>query len=287
MLSAVKDTTFSSNFYLNYNGNLTVYKHPIVMGILNATPDSFYAKSRQLNVGKALEEVAKMIQEGAEIIDIGGYSSRPGAADISIKEEIGRVVPLISEIKAQFPHQIISIDTFRTEVAEKAIDVGANVINDISGGYNNPSIYQLASNARAPYIMMHMVGTPQSMQTNINYENLLRDILYFFSKQIDVAKSIGLNDIIIDPGIGFSKTIDQNFEVIKKLKEFSILRQPILAGVSRKSLIYKTLKIKPEFALNGTTVLNTACLLNGARILRVHDVTAAREAIELTSYIVQ
>jgi len=281
MFSAVKDTTFSSNFHLNYRGNLTVYKHPIVMGIINATPDSFYTNSRQVNINEAINVAKKMIDEGAEILDIGGYSSRPGAQHISPSDEIDRVVLLIAELKSQFPDQTISIDTFRTEVAEKAIDAGADLINDISGGYKNTSIYDLAADKNIPYVMMHMVGTPQNMQTKTQYNNLVRDITYFFSEQIDIAKSIGLNDIIIDPGIGFSKTIDQNFEIIKKLRDFLILDRPILAGVSRKSLIYKTLNNGPDDALNGTSVLNTVCLLNGANILRVHDVKAAKEAIQL------
>ncbi|MFK8038485.1 MAG: dihydropteroate synthase [Crocinitomicaceae bacterium] len=251
------------------------------MGIINATPDSFYAKSRQQKVSSAIEIASKMINDGVEILDIGGYSSRPNAENISIDEEMSRVLPIIEGIKLNFPNQLISIDTFRTRVANAAIQSGADIINDITGGYNNQSIYQLAAREKTPYIMMHMKGTPQSMQKETTYGSLIGDIISFFSNQIKLAKSSGLKDIILDPGIGFSKTIDQNFKIIKELKSLQILNHPILIGISRKSLIYKTLNIKPEESLNATTSLNSVCLLNGAKIIRVHDVKEASETIAI------
>ena len=261
----MKDTIFSPNLSLNFKGILRVYKHPIVMAIINTTPDSFYDKSRHNNVQSCLEIAKKMIDDGAEILDIGGYSSRPGAIDISIDEEINRVVPVITALKQKFPDQIISIDTFRTEVAEAAIDAGATMINDITGGFNNTSIYELAAKAKTPYIMMHMRGTPQDMQSHLDYNLLTSEILQFFSTQINIARASGLIDIIIDPGIGFSKSLDQNYELIKNLKDFLMLNQPILIGVSRKSLLYKLLNITPDKALNATTSLNTIAILNGAK----------------------
>lgn len=281
----MKDTTFSSNFSLNCKGKLTVYKHPIVMGTINATPDSFYSKSRQLKIEDALISATEMIDAGAEIIDIGGYSSRPGAEDISVSKEIERVTPIIREIRHKFPNQIISIDTFRTDVAEAAINAGATVINDISGGQNNISIYQLAASEKTPYIMMHMRGTPKNMQSQTDYKLLTSDLINYFSNQIEMARKEGLIDIILDVGIGFSKTTNQNYTLLKHLKDFSIFGLPILLGISRKSLIYKTLNVKPDDALNGTTVLNTIGLMNGANILRVHDVREAKEAIKLYSKI--
>lgn len=279
----MKDTNYSANLSLNIKGNLRVYKHPIVMGIINATPDSFYNKSRHQKVSKAIETASKMIYDGAEILDIGGYSSRPGSKNISFTEEIDRVTPIIKAIKSKFPNQLISIDTFRTDVANAAINSGADIINDISGGYENPSIYKLAASEKTPYIMMHMKGTPQNMTQKTNYDTLIGDIISFFSKQIQNAKREGLNDIIIDPGIGFSKTINQNFSIINRLKDLLMIEHPILMGVSRKSLIYKTLEITSESSLNATTVLNSICLLNGAKIIRAHDVKEAKEAITLTT----
>ena len=279
----MKDTTFSANFNLNCKGKLTVYKHPIVMGIINATPDSFYSDSRKNILSEVINIANKMIVDGAEIIDIGGYSSRPGADQVSTKEEIRRVIPVIKTIRDEFPDQLISIDTFRTDVAEAAISAGANMINDITGGLKNDSIYKLAAAEKTPYIMMHMQGNTANMHTQTEYNSMISDMIYFFSKQITLAQEAGLNDIILDIGIGFSKTIDQNYTLIKHLADFSILDRPLLIGVSRKSLIYKTLNITPEEALNGSTVLHTISLMNGANILRVHDVKEAVEAVRLFS----
>ena len=277
----MKDTTFSANFSLNFKGNLRVYKQPVVMGIINTTPDSFYANSRQTTIDNAIVTGRNMIKEGAEILDIGGYSSRPGAEHISINTEIQRVIPVIKAIKSEFPTQLLSIDTFRTDVAHAAIEAGADMINDISGGVNNESIYQLAADYKTPYVLMHMKGTPQNMQSNTQYSVLTSDIIHYFSKQLNVAKNYGLADIIIDVGIGFSKTLSQNFSIIKNLCDFNIFDKPQLLGISRKSLIYKTLNSTPDQALNGTSVLHTIGLVNGAKILRVHDVQAASETIML------
>jgi dihydropteroate synthase len=277
----VKDTTFSANFSVNFKGNLRVYKQPVVMGIINTTPDSFYANSRQTTIDNAIVTGRNMIKEGAEILDIGGYSSRPGAEDISINTEIQRVIPVIKAIKSEFPTQLLSIDTFRTDVAHAAIEAGADMINDISGGANNESIYQLAADYKTPYVLMHMKGTPQNMQSNTQYSVLTSDIIHYFSKQLNVAKNYGLADIIIDVGIGFSKTLSQNFSILKNLCDFNIFDKPQLLGISRKSLIYKTLNSTPDQALNGTNVLHTIGLVNGAKILRVHDVQAATETIKL------
>ncbi len=279
----MKDTTFSSNFSLNFKGILRVYKHPIVMGIINATPDSFYDKSRHQSLKSSINTARQMIIEGAEILDIGGYSSRPGAEHISESEETTRVIPIIESIKSEFPNQIVSIDTFRTSVAAEAINAGADMINDISGGFDNPEIYELSAKNKTPYVMMHMKGNPQNMQFKAQYNNLFSELIHYFSTQIDVARKFGLKDIIIDPGIGFSKTVDQNYQLIKDLHNFSILNCPLLIGISRKSLINKLLDITPKEALNATTSLNTVSLMNGANILRVHDVKEAVEAVKIFS----
>lgn len=279
----MKDTTFSSNFSLNCKGKLTVYKQPIVMGIINTTPDSFHSNSRSKNVKMGIAKARKMVNEGADILDIGGYSSRPGADHISTAVEIERVVPMIKEIRAEFPNQKISIDTFRTEVAEAAILSGADFINDIKGGFNNPSIFEIANQYKTPYILMHMQGSPQDMQLYTNYQSLIKEITYYFSSQLEIANKYGLTDIILDVGIGFSKSIEQNFTLLKRLSDFKIFEKPLLLGVSRKSLIQKTIGTSALESLNGTTVLNSVGLLNGANILRVHDVKEAKESIKLIS----
>ena len=277
----MKDTLFSSNLTFNSKGILYDYTKPIVMGILNATPDSFYGKSRVSSVEIAVKRGMTMLAEGATILDIGGYSSRPGATDVSEIEEIRRVLPIIEAIKEASPSTLISIDTFRANVADAAIKAGAGLVNDISGGQLDPPIMRVSADNQCPYILMHMRGTPQTMISENNYTHLMADLLFYFSKQISAAKNAGLKDIILDPGFGFSKNSAQNFELLRKLERLHILELPLLVGISRKSMIYKSLHIDPSESLNGTTVLNTITLEKGAKILRVHDVKAAIEAVEL------
>ena len=277
----MKDTLFSSNLTFNSKGILYDYTKPIVMGILNATPDSFYGKSRVSSVEIAVKRGMTILAEGATILDIGGYSSRPGATDVSEIEEIRRVLPIIEAIKEASPSTLISIDTFRANVADAAIKAGAGLVNDISGGQLDPPIMRVSADNQCPYILMHMRGTPQTMISENNYTHLMADLLFYFSKQISAAKNAGLKDIILDPGFGFSKNSAQNFELLRKLERLHILELPLLVVISRKSMIYKSLHIDPSESLNGTTVLNTITLEKGAKILRVHDVKAAIEAVEL------
>lgn len=274
----MKDTIFNSNISLNCQGKLIEFDEPIIMGIINTTPDSFFEDSRVQSTDLILQQVSTFIKEGVDIVDIGGYSSRPGAEDVSEQEEINRILPAIIAIRKTHPNLIISIDTFRPKVAEKALSEGANVINDISGGQYNSHIFEVASDFNAPYIMMHMKGTPQTKATQTQYNHLIKDLIYFFSKQIQLAQKHGVKDIIIDPGLGFSKTLNQNYEIIKHLDLFKVLEKPILIGASRKSMLYKLLDITPKESLNATTAINTLALLNGANILRVHDV---KEAVEV------
>lgn len=280
----MQNKVFSSKT-LNIRGRLIQLDTPKVMGILNVTPDSFY-DGGNFNTEKAiLGQVEKMLSEGADFIDVGGYSSRPGAIDIKLEEEISRVVPVVKAINNSFPNCHISVDTFRAEVAKRAIDVGAVMVNDISGGSLDDGMFEIIAKNHVPYILMHMRGTPQSMSSQVEYDNILKDIIHYFQLKIDQLRKKGIIDVILDPGIGFAKTIDQNFEVLKHLDHFQILELPTLVGVSRKSLIWKTLKTTPENALNGTTVLNTVALLKGASILRVHDVKEAVEAVKLINFV--
>lgn len=232
-----------------------------------------------------LEQVDKMISEGATFIDVGGYSSRPGAEDISVDEEINRAIPAIDAIIDHFPNAFISIDTFRAEVARQALESGAVMVNDISGGTLDANMPSVVAQYKVPYIMMHMKGTPQTMRQESAYVDLLKEVTDYFHQKIDVFQKAGVKDIIVDPGIGFSKTIDQNFQLLRNLDYFHILGKPVLIGLSRKSLIWRTLKTDAENALNGTTVLNTIALLKGASILRIHDVKQAAEAIKLTNFV--
>ena len=267
---------------INISGRLHDLTIPRVMGILNLTPDSFYSDSRIPSAAEAVGRAQKMVEEGAWCLDIGGYSSRPGAADIAEAEEISRVVEPIRAIREHFPDLPISIDTFRSKVAEQAIAAGANLVNDISGGHLDPGILEVVAQHKVPYIAMHMRGTPQNMKQQVEYQDLVGEMIYYFSEIRAKAYSKGISDLIIDPGFGFAKSQDHNFQIMGQLKAFEILDCPMLIGVSRKSMIFKTLNIRPEEALNGTTVLNTVALLAGANILRVHDVKAACEAIQLT-----
>lgn len=260
---------------------------PKVMGILNITPDSFYAGSRTPTTEEAVDRAAKMVKEGAWCLDIGGYSSRPGADDISVDQEIARVIDPIKAIREAFPDLPISIDTFRSKVAELAVAAGASLINDISGGQLDPKMLDLVAELRVPYIAMHMRGTPQNMKDKVQYDDLISEMIKYFSELREKAYTRGIADLILDPGFGFAKDRTQNFEILSSLEDFQILDCPLLIGVSRKSMIFKTLDIPAQDALNGTTVLNTVALLKGANILRVHDVKEAQEAIELTQKMVK
>lgn len=251
------------------------------MAILNITPDSFYNKSRVSNVAEALTQAEKFIEAGAKFIDVGAYSSRPGAADVSETEEIERLVPIVEAINKVFPETLISADTFRAKVAEEAINAGAHIINDIAAGNLDDKMFETVAKLQVPYIMMHMKGTPQNMQDNPSYENVTKEVFSYFSEKISKLKSLGVKDIILDPGFGFAKTLDHNYELLRNMQMLNFFELPLLVGFSRKSMITKALNIKTEDALNGTTVLNTTALLKGANILRVHDVGEAVECVEL------
>ena len=251
------------------------------MGVLNVTPDSFYDGGQFNSEASLLRHAEKMLEDGADLIDVGGYSSRPGAADISENEELERTLKAISAILRRFPGTIISVDTFRSKVAEAAVDVGACMINDISGGGLDAAMFPTVARLKVPYVLMHMRGDPQTMKNLTEYGHLVKELIDYFHERIFSLREMELKDIIIDPGFGFSKTIEQNFSLLHNLEKFSILGKPILVGLSRKSMIWKTLELDPAGALNGTTALNAIALLKGADILRVHDVKEAREVIKL------
>ena len=266
---------------VNIRGRLLDLTQPRVMGIINVTPDSFYPGSRSFTDEEILAAASRIIAEGADMIDVGGYSSRPGAADIPERVEKERVTRAIVLIAEAFPEAVISVDTFRSQVASEAITSGAHIINDISGGGADPGMFSLVGELNVPYIMMHMQGNPRTMQQNPVYGDVVADILEWFGSGIARLHSAGVKDIIIDPGFGFGKTVDQNFEMLRRLSDFSVAGLPVLAGLSRKSMIWKTLETGPEGALNGTTALNTIALCHGADILRVHDVKEAVETVKL------
>ena len=265
---------------INCKGELICFDTPKVMGILNITPDSFYAQSRT-TPAEVLRKAEQMLEEGATFVDIGGYSSRSNAQEVSPQEELQRVVPVVEALVKHFPDIRISVDTFRAEVARESLEAGACIINDISAGQIDPAIWEVVAHYQVPYIAMHMRGTPQTMQTYTEYDKLTKDILYYFSQIKDKARQLRINDLIVDPGFGFSKTLAQNYELMQQLALFKALECPILVGISRKSMIYKLLDTTPETALNGTTVLNTFALLHGADILRVHDVKEAVECVKI------
>jgi dihydropteroate synthase len=277
----VQNTAFSTNKTLNVNGRLIDLSTPKLMGVLNVTPDSFYDGGRYNDEKAVLERAEKVLVEGATFIDVGGYSSRPGADHISEEEEINRILRPIDVISKNFPELIISIDTFRTSVARAAIDHGASMINDISGGSLDPNMFDLISKLKIPYVLMHMKGDPKTMVSLSVYQNVFNEVLEFFHQRVHQLTGNGINDIIIDPGFGFAKTREQNFELLSQLNKFRILERPLMAGLSRKSMVWKTLGITPEEALNGTTALNTVAVLNGIDILRVHDVKEAAQVITL------
>ena len=251
------------------------------MGILNVTPDSFYDGGKFTAEKEILTQVEKMVKEGADFLDVGGYSTRPGAEEINVNEELNRSVRTIQLIRQRFPDTILSIDTFRSEVARAAVQEGASVINDISGGELDAAMFEAVASLKVPYILMHMRGNPKTMTTLTSYDNLVKDILSYFHAKLARLTELGVKDVIIDPGFGFAKTREQNFVLLQELDKFQFLGRPVLAGLSRKSMVWKTLNVKPEEALNGTSVVNTVALLKGASILRVHDVKEAAEAVKL------
>lgn len=266
---------------INCKGQLIDLTTPKVMGILNVTPNSFYDGGMYKNNSEMLTKVGKMLNEGATFIDVGAYSSKPSAEYVSEEEELQRIIPIINLILEYYPETLLSVDTFRSEVAKVCIENGAAIINDISAGNLDDNMLETIAKYNVPYIMMHMRGTPETMQKMTSYDDIVKEILFYFSEKVARARSFGINDLIIDPGFGFAKTLDQNYEVLQKMELFEILELPLLAGFSRKSMIYKTLQSSAEEALNGTTVLNTVALTKGAKILRVHDVKEAMECVAL------
>ena len=281
----VKNKAFSVKTTLNCGGKLLDLSTPQIMGVLNVTPDSFYDGGRYVDEKSVLQQAEKMINEGAAIIDVGGMSTRPKAEMISEQEEQQRAIPVVETIKKHFPDTIISIDTFRSNVAKAAVDAGATIINDVSGGNLDINMFETVAKLKLPYIIMHMQGTPETMQENPNYSNVLLEVIELFKQKLTQLKTLGVNDIVIDPGFGFGKTSKHNFQLLKALGDLRIFERPILAGLSRKTgMIKLAVGIKPADALNATTVLNTIALLNGASILRVHDVKEAVEAVKLIEF---
>jgi dihydropteroate synthase len=268
-------------YTLNLKGKVRAISKPMVMGILNVTPDSFYAGSRVSDPGALLEMAGRMVLEGADILDLGGQSTRPGSAALSAEMEAERVLPMMALLRTHFPLSILSIDTYHASVASAALEAGADMINDISGGLLDPDMLAVASAAKSPFVCMHMQGTPADMQQNPQYGNVVTDLIDYFSTRIQACRDAGIHDVIIDPGFGFGKTIAHNFELLRGLEALKMFNLPVLVGLSRKSTIYRTLGVSAEESLNGTTVLHTIALQKGASILRVHDVREAREAIQL------
>jgi dihydropteroate synthase len=279
-----KDTLFSVNQTINCGGKIIDFAVPRVMGILNITPDSFFDGGSYLNGKEILSRVSQMLSEGADIIDVGAYSSRPGADEVTLEEEKTRLKPALMNIRKNYPDALLSVDTFRAGIADYVVnEFGVTMINDISSGLLDNDMISVVGTLKVPYIMMHMQGMPQTMQKEPKYQDVTKDLLAFFAKRIAIARSAGIEDIIVDPGFGFGKTPDDNFRLLKELDLFGLLGLPVMVGLSRKSMIYKSLHITPNDALNGTTVLHTLALNNGARLLRVHDVKEAVEAVRLFS----
>lgn len=280
-----KDTFLNGKTTLNVKGRLLDLSTPAVMAILNLTPDSFYGNSRSNTVDDALRRTEAFLKEGATFIDIGAYSSRPGATEVSAEEELKRMIPVITAITKKLPEAILSIDTFRAKVANESIEAGAHIVNDIAAGGLDEAMFETVARLQVPYIMMHMQGTPQTMQQNPHYENIGMEVLNYFLPKIAALKKLGVKDIIIDPGFGFAKNLRHNYQLLYQMELLHIPQLPVLVGVSRKSMIYKFLGITPEEALNGTTVLNTIALQKGAGILRVHDVKEAVETVKILTLV--
>lgn len=272
-------------FSLNCNGKLIIAEKPFVMGILNFTHDSFYSGSRLENENQVFKKARQMVKEGADILDIGAQSTKPGSKSVSAKQELKKIKSVLPFLREEYPDALLSVDTYYSEVARAAVEMGADIINDISGGTMDTNMISTVGNLNVPYVCMHIKGTPENMQSHTGYEDLIKELLEYFIVKIEACVNAGIKDVIIDPGFGFAKNVDQNFKLLKHLSLFKILEKPLLAGLSRKSSIYKTLNISAEEALNGTTVLNTIALQNGADILRVHDVKEAVQAIQLTEKI--
>ncbi len=272
---------------INCRGRLLDLSTPKVMGVLNLTPDSFYDGDKFKTKKEALLQVEKNIRDGMDILDIGAYSSRPGADTISETEELNRQSSVLAQVTKEFPEVLISIDTFRSNVAKESLDQGAHIINDISAAKLDPGMLDVIAEYQVPYIMMHMRGTPQTMKELTKYDNLVKEVIFYFSERVAEARSKGISDLIIDPGFGFAKNISQNFELLHHLKALKNLDLPILTGVSRKSMIYKTLHIDAQEALNGTTALNMVALMNGSSILRVHDVFEAKQCVTLYQKLIE
>lgn len=272
------------NKTININGELFDFSTPWVMGILNVTPDSFYSGSRKQTEKEIVERVEQILNEGGRLIDIGGQSTTPTSQLLTDKEELERLEPALALIRKEFPDTVLSVDTFYSEVAKCAVEkYGVNIINDISGGQIDEKMFETVAKLQVPYILMHMIGTPQTMQQHTDYDNFIEEVLYYFSEKTALLNSLGVKDIILDPGFGFSKTVSQNYELMANLKHFDNFDFPLLVGISRKSMIYKLLDSTPFESLNGTSVLNTYSLLNGADILRVHDVKQALECVKIVS----
>lgn len=280
---ADKNTVFQQKSTLNVRGTLLDLSSPKIMGILNLTPDSFYDGGRNNTLTAALKKTEQLLTEGADMIDVGAYSSRPGAVHISEEEEHERMIPVIRAIIREFPGTILSIDTFRSGIARASVQEGAGMINDISAGSLDENMFKTIAEIKVPYILMHMKGTPQNMAQNTDYENITADVCRYFSEKISQLKEMGVYDLIIDPGFGFAKTLEQNYELLSNLEALKICGHPVLAAVSRKSMIYKLLDSDAEHALNGTTAVNTIALMKGANILRVHDVKEAKEVIRIVN----
>ncbi|HEY1063643.1 MAG TPA: dihydropteroate synthase [Daejeonella sp.] len=280
---AGKNTVFQQKSTLNVRGTLLDLSKPQIMGILNLTPDSFYDGGRNNNLINALKKTEQILSEGADLIDIGAYSSRPGAEHISEETESERLIPVLRAIVSKFPDAILSIDTFRSGIAKIAVNEGAAIINDISAGSMDKEMFQTIAKLGVPYIMMHMKGTPQTMSSQNDYEDITTEVCQYFASRIQKLRNLGVNDLIVDPGFGFAKNLEQNYELLANLEQLKSTGHPVLAALSRKSMIYKLLETDAEHALNGTTAANTIALIKGANILRVHDVQAATEAVKIVN----
>jgi dihydropteroate synthase len=277
----VQDTVFCEKIEQIFNNNAS----PFVMGILNVTPDSFFDGGQYTEEAHWLAHAQQMIQEGVDIIDVGAYSTRPGATEITEAEELKRLIEVIESLRKNFPSVLISADTFRANVAQKAVEAGANIINDISGGTMDETMFSIIARLQVPYVLMHIQGTPQTMQQAPQYDNVVENVYDFFQHKLQELKKLGVTKVILDPGFGFGKTVEHNYQLLKHLGKFKALNYPLLVGFSRKSMVNKLLNTKPKAALNGTTILNTIALENGARVVRVHDVKEAKEIVTITQYI--
>lgn len=280
---ATKDTVFLKKKLINCRGKFLNLDNPIVMGILNLTPDSFFDGGKNASEEQVFNKVQQMLSEGASIIDVGGYSTRPNSKEVSKEEELKRVIPIINFLNKEFPDIVISIDTFRATVAEKAIESGAAIINDVSGGTTDTKMFDCVASLNVPYMLTHIKGSPKTTQHHPEYKNLMKDVLYYFSEKLETLYKLGVNDIVLDPGFGFGKSIDNNYQLLGNLAELKLFELPVLVGLSRKGMTHKPLNINANESLNASTVLHTISLLNGANILRVHDVKEAMEAVKLVA----